>query len=214
MTLMHFAYVFCDRIPFCLTCIFYAVGGIAFPVMAFCVSEGYAHTRNANRYLCRLLGLSFVSALPYWFVLGHEADSIFALAIGLALLMLRDRLRGRPYLYWTIVAAACLASMPLVNWGGIGPLIVVLFGVLKGKERIVQPVAILTIGASLPTLATIISEQTIALVPDLLFTSIGCGASAYFISRYDGTLGSMPKMFFYLYYPVHIVVLGILGAIV
>ena len=214
MTLMHFAYVFNGRIPFYLTCIFYAIGGIAYPIMAFCVSEGYAHTRNANRYLCRLLGLSFVSALPYWFVLGHEADSIFALAIGLALLMLRDRLRGRPYLYWAIVAAACLASMPFVNWGGIGPLIVVLFGVLKGKERIAQPIALLTIGASLPNALQVILGHVTALIPDLLFTSVGCGASAYFISRYDGTIGSMPKLFFYLDYPTHIAILGILNAMI
>lgn len=214
MTLMHFACVFNGIIPFCLTCIFYTLGGIAFPIMAFCVSEGYAHTRSANKYLCRLLGLSFISAIPYWFVLGHEADSIFALAIGLALLMLRDHLRDRPFLCWTIVAVACVISMPIVNWGGIGPLIVVLFGVLKGKERITQPIAVLTIGASLPNALRIISEQAAALLPDLLFTSIGCGASAYFIGRYDGTLGNMPKMLFYIYYPAHIVILGILGVII
>ena len=40
------------------------VGRLAFPIFAFFIAEGYAHTRNFGRYIRRLAILAVLSELP------------------------------------------------------------------------------------------------------------------------------------------------------
>ncbi len=48
-------------------------GRIAFPVFAFLISEGFAHTRSRNRYFFSLLAFALISEIP-WYLL-NGADS-------------------------------------------------------------------------------------------------------------------------------------------
>ena len=46
------------------------VGRIAFPIFAFQIAEGYAHTKNFKRYLLRMFLFALVSEIPYNFLSG------------------------------------------------------------------------------------------------------------------------------------------------
>ncbi len=42
-----------------------AIGRIAMPVFAFCVSEGFIHTGDRKRYILRMLFFGFISEVPF-----------------------------------------------------------------------------------------------------------------------------------------------------
>ena len=41
------------------------VGRLAMPIFAFCITEGYIHTRNRNKYLLRMGIFALVSEVPF-----------------------------------------------------------------------------------------------------------------------------------------------------
>ncbi len=54
------------------------VGRIAFPIFAFGISEGYAHTKSKTNYCIRLLMFGIISQVPFmWFNSMFRANSRF-----------------------------------------------------------------------------------------------------------------------------------------
>ena len=41
------------------------IGRIAFPIFAFLISEGYAHTKNLKKYFFRLFLFALISQIPF-----------------------------------------------------------------------------------------------------------------------------------------------------
>ena len=63
--------MFCDHLGYALYSkfsYFNYIGRIAFPIFAFGISEGYAHTKSKKNYCIRLLMFGIVSQVPFmWF---------------------------------------------------------------------------------------------------------------------------------------------------
>lgn len=78
-----------------LTCI----GRIAFPIFAFMIVEGFYHTSNFRRYLCRMLVFAVISEIPFDLVSGDSVLYLFhqnvlwTFLIGLLLIALIDKVR-------------------------------------------------------------------------------------------------------------------------
>ena len=72
------------------------IGRIAFPIFAFQISEGYAHTRNIKKYLVRLLIFALVSQIPFMLFVSLVNDDfslnvIFTLLFGLVSIVIYDK---------------------------------------------------------------------------------------------------------------------------
>lgn len=85
-------------------------GRIAFPVFAFLVAEGFAHTRNRMRYFLSLLLFAAVSEVPWYLLNGADGthNVMFTLALGVSALAAFERLRGHSAL---VIAAILLATL-------------------------------------------------------------------------------------------------------
>ena len=77
-------------------------GRIAFPVFAFLVAEGFAHTRNRMRYFFSLLLFAVISEVPWYLLNGADGthNVMFTLALGVLALAAFERLREHRVLGW------------------------------------------------------------------------------------------------------------------
>ena len=225
MTLCHVGVIFQAALPFWVYCACEAFGGLTFPIMAFLVSEGYRHTHNVRRYAGRLFAFAVVSQVPYGlffepvvldlgetsFQLPCTGNVLFTLLLGLAMLVACDRMKCRPA-FWALFAAGTVATVVL-DWGVLGPVMILMAHVLPEPDRRTYPTLLAVLALGLPALGGVL-QGDLASLPELLYELVGGVGALCLLRAYDGSRGRSLKWFFYLYYPVHILVLGCIAAIV
>ena len=191
------------------------VGRLAFPIFAFFIAEGYAHTRNFGRYFRRLAILAVVSEIPF----NLENGAVFDLTrqnvlftFCLALLTLRglEALgRERGFGRWAgcgLVLAAGFAAGELlgVDYGGWGVLTVALFYLCRdGKFAklwlLLAMAAVNGLGMGSLAMPVFGGEMPI---------QIFAVAALPVIWLYNGQAGPRGlRRAFYVFYPAHLLVL-------
>ena len=195
-----------------------AVGRLSFPIFAFLLTEGYVHTKSFSKYFLRLLVLALISEVIYDYVFFGSfiyigANNIFfTLALGLLTLFLLDKSKGLinryfkdkvdlfiilPITYLLIIVIMGLMGEFLnFSYGMLGILVISFFYLFKDNF------ALIVISVSLSTL--ILGEG-------MQYFSVFSLILIYF---YNKKLGKKCKVFFYLYYPLHILVLGVIRMLI
>lgn len=195
-----------------------AVGRLSFPIFAFLLTEGYVHTKSFSKYFFRLLVLALISEVIYDYVFYDsfiylEANNIFfTLALGLLTLWLLDKSRTLVKKYFKekidltiilpitylliIVVMGLIAEFLNFSYGMLGILVISFFYLFKKNF----PLTVLSV--SLSTLILGDTMQYFSLLSLILI---------YF---YNKKLGKKCKVFFYLYYPLHILVLGVIRMLI
>jgi len=207
----------------------YAVGGITFPVMAYFVVEGYKHTRSLGRYVLRILIVGLI-ALPFHILalgvplgggnpfLYPWLNIMFAIALSIGVLVMYDKIKYRAIFWILFVLIIVPVSFLFFEYYFAGVLMVLLFHIIKNEtaRRIVPPVvnAVLFTVLALMAGSMPVPEGTEGLIvnPDLapvmLTFGIGSLIAAYLLAGYNGQRGRKMKWLFYVFYPLHFVVLA------
>ena len=187
-------------------------GRIAFPVFAFLIAEGFAHTRNRARYFITILGFAIISEIPWFLLNGYDGthNVMFTLAIGVAALAVFDRLcEHRPLCVIAITLLLVLAYWTGVDYDRRGVLMIVLFYILRcqtikpwsnRKDIYFHSQAI---------------RQIIFTFPLMMHYGIaGAVLASFIIFLYDGTRGhikgAVAKYSFYAFYPLHLTILSLM----
>lgn len=126
-----------------LTC----VGRLAFPIFAFLIVEGYFHTRSLKRYAGRLLVFALLSEIPFNLVVGggvfypFHQNVLWTFLIGILLIHLNEKARGTGKLPVRIVTAAgtillgsLLGLAAMTDYHFAGVLTVLVFYFLRGRS--------------------------------------------------------------------------------
>lgn len=191
-----------------------AVGRLSFPIFAYLLTEGYVHTKSFSKYFLRLLILAITSEVIYDYVffdsfIYMKANNIFfTLALGLLTIKLLDKNKSLikkyfkdkidlliilPITYLLIIIIMCIIGELLnFSYGMLGILIISFFYIFK---------------ENFPLTLISVSLSTIIFGEPMQYFSI---FSLIFIYFYNKRLGKNYKLFFYLYYPLHILVLGLI----
>lgn len=212
MTCDHLGLMFYAHLPFEARCVLIGVGGITFPVMAFLLVEGYIHTSNLKRYALRLLLFALVSEVPFWLFLGHKGNVLFTLLLSLGVLWAMDSFDDSLYRVGALLAF--LGASFVCDWPVVGPVLVLLFYALRDYPNGRTLALIFPIGMGLlstvPPFAQALAYGSWRNLPFVMYYVTGCGATIPLLALYSGQRGRRPmKWFFYIYYPAHIVVLGL-----
>ena len=191
MTADHIGAVFFPEIP-----LLRWIGRLAMPVLCFFIGEGLRHTRSPRRYLLRLTGFALLSELPfdlafYGGIKWEHQNVYFTLALGLLALW---AIQSRGMEGWLLALTAALAAELLgCDYGMYGVLLILLLDRFH-RARSEQLAA-----AALLNLAFFgLQTQTLSLIALPL------------LWLYNGKRGRDDRRLFYLYYPAHLCVLGIL----
>ena len=188
------------------------IGRLAFPLFTFCIVEGFLHTKSLPKYALRLGIFAVLSEVPFdmmvkqsWVYFGHN-NVLWTFLILLAVLFGLDRIRKRfagvPEILLsllTVAAGAGLACVTNTDYSWCGVVLGSVFFLFRDKKW-------LMLGLAALTLACESIENWIELVA---LASLGL------ILCYDGRKSlierELPRYFFYVMYPLHLLMLGLYG---
>ena len=183
--------------------LFDILGRIAFPLFCFLLVEGFFHTRSRGKYLATLIVFGVISEVPFdmfstaTFFNANWNNVMFTLALVLLTIWIIDELRKKteklPQLLriaavLLVVGVMCLVSMYLgLDYEHHAILIGFWMYIFRDKRILSIPFCFLSMYKS-------------------PWALLGFGLSL----TYNGERGKQYKLLNYLFYPVHLLVLGIL----
>ncbi len=183
--------------------VFDIIGRIAFPLFCFMLVEGYFKTRNRKKYLLNLLLFGVISEIPFdmfttaSFFNMNWNNVMFTLALVLVTVWiidtLKEKMQKRPKALWylvsiLIVLGMCIVSMSLsLDYEHHAILIGYFFYLFHD-----MPVFAIPFGY-----ASMFKEP---------WALLGFGLTL----TYNGERGKQHKMLYYWFYPVHLLILGLL----
>lgn len=178
------------------------IGRLAFPLYCFLLVEGFCYTRNVKKYCVRLFLFAIISEVPFDLVffrrviyMGHQ-NVFFTLLLGILLIWNMDRILKKKNSNWIgnvlnvigAIVVYVLSSYIYSDYGVYGVLLIALFYLFRGNKG---KVAASNIGFNF-----IFSVGSIRQLAGVCSVPI--------IALYNGKKGVSLKYFFYLIYPLHL----------
>ena len=201
------------------------IGRITCPIMCYFIAEGYHYTKDINKYTLRLFIFAFISHFAYifasnqfvdWksfipFYYGNVLDQtsvMWSLAWGLVMLRIVHIKEMNQYIQILLILLICGITF-MSDWSCIASLCVLAIGTNKGnfKKQMLWMCFYVLIYAIVYYFAL---NKVYGLIQLAVVFSIPV------LKMYNGKRGSNYKLnqfmkwFFYLYYPIHLFIIGLL----
>lgn len=177
--------------------IFRVIGRLAFPIFAFLLVEGFQYTSNQNRYLMRLGIFALISEVPFDLVFQGKPFSMahqnvfFTLFLGLLILNVQTRIQKNSLRVLFSLLILLASAFGRVDYSFAGILIVLGFYYFR-ENRKNQCICFVLLNLACFGVFTV---QAFA------------GLAVIFIWFYNGETKKSLKYFFYLFYPLHLLVI-------
>lgn len=201
------------------------LGRITCPVMCYFIAEGYHHTKNINRYTRRLFLFAVISHFAYVYFSGSYRDwrsfipfyyggildqtsVMWPLAWGLVMLRVANSEKIKAAVKYLLIIGICLITLP-GDWSCIACLWILAFGTNPGDFK-------KQMGWMVFYGAIYSAVYCFALDPVYGALQMAVVLAIPVLAHYSGKLGDNPqrnkvmKYAFYLYYPLHLFLLGCL----
>ncbi|MTD41538.1 fimbrial assembly protein fimC [Erwinia sp. CPCC 100877] len=194
------------------------IGNLTFPIMAFLLVEGFHYTRNVKKYALRLLLFGLISSYPFHLLFYPEypyapielANNIFfTLLMGLLLIILCEK-TSNTLVHVLLVIIFSLGTV-MSDWNIVGVLMIYGFYRIKKPifQKIIPPLYTTGVLFIIMLLAYVLSHGKAVPWYEPI-TILGILGVIPLLLNYDGTRGYSPtwvKWGFYVFYPLHMIVL-------
>ena len=195
-------------------CIFRIIGRLTAPIMCYFIAEGYRYTSSKPKYAQRLLIFALISQFAYAFshsnsLLKPDFNVIYTLSICFIILCCYDRI-ANAILKWVLISVLFALSY-FGDWGIFAPLWVLTFWIFRNNtaKKVISYCAVSAL--------VVISDSVFLVIHGYHWCGelwqLGLYMFIPFIFLYNGQKGksgAFSKWFFYIFYPVHLVILGII----
>ena len=227
MTLDHIAWAVFPGYPTeALPVILHIIGRITCPIMCFFIAEGFYYTKDIKKYTARLFVFAVISHFAYIFASNsfvdwksfipfyygeilNQTSVMWPLAWGLVMLRIEKSQKIKNvWLKMLLVLLICIVSFPS-DWSCIASLCVLAIG--SNRDNFKKQMIWLTGFVAIYSIVYLFSF-------DLVYGVIQMGVvlSVPLLMMYNGERGKNPKVnkimkwFFYVYYPLHLFIIGII----
>ena len=190
---------------------FNLIGRIAFPILAFQAVQGYIHTNNLKKHMLKLFIFACISQIPFMLFLSTFStrfylNIFFTFFLSLFSLFIYDKCKNKVIGFLFVIITSFIGELIHVDYGSFGILLIFIFYFFKDKKLQMIITAILLCFAKY--ILNIIE------VPSLYLHYLSCAlftcVSLIFIWFYNKKQGPKAKYFFYIFYPLHLVILYII----
>jgi len=187
------------------------VGRLAFPLFAWLIANGAQHTKNINSYALRLLVLAIISQAPFALagLAPHQLNILFTLFLGLLVIICFKKTRSYVLRTSLVLFISWLSFILNVNYGPAGILSIVFFYIYYGDIKKMFWAQLLNFAfwtTLYPTALQIDTASKSLLNSHVPLQSVAV-FSLIFIALYSGKQGPRLGYFFYLFYPLHLLIL-------
>lgn len=227
MTVDHIAWAMFDGYPTALLpLVMHIIGRLTCPIMCYFIAEGYHYTRNINKYTFRLFTFAFVSHFAYIFASNdfvdfksfipfyygnflNQTSVMWSLAWGLVMLRIADSKRIKSIYKVLLVILICITTLPS-DWSCIAALCIMAVGTNRGD--FCKQMSWMIFYVALYSLV-----YFFAIDKAYGILQMGVVLSIPVIAMYNGKRGKNPKInkfmkwFFYIFYPLHLFVIGLIN---
>lgn len=178
------------------------IGRLAFPIYCFLLVEGAMHTSNIRKYEMRLFGFALISEIPFDLAfrrgINWEHQNVFfTLLLGVVAVDLAKQCKNK--LSEVLIFGVMIVAAEFMNtdYGGKGIVFILCYYLLYERKVI---------------------KQLLFAVENLLLYGIGiqmyASLAAVPMLMYNGKKGPSLKYFFYIFYPLHLLILYLIVDII
>lgn len=183
-------------------------GRISFPLFAFLLTEGYVHTSNLKKYAGRLILFGLISQIPFMIFRTYVGEwkmlNIMAtLLLGLGTITAYDKIKDKDIAILIVLFLVILGKFLKVDYGAYGVLLIFVIYLFKDKKLllVISYIGIILLHYFLR------DALNMSNIYSIIFTII----PVFIMLLYNGKQGKKLKYFFYLFYPVHLVIIDLIG---
>ena len=179
-----------------------AMETVAVPIFVFLLFEGFQHTSDWKKYLTRLVGLALLTEIPYDLAMNGKVlefgtqNPVIGLVLCFALLLLFRRFAGKKLICVMMALAGFVWALMLKVDHGIPMMLMICVMQLFRNKKMYMGFS----GMAAAALCTGIS-------PFYLVAPMGFLA----IHFYNGEKGNSSRLVNYLFYPVTLLVIGLIA---
>lgn len=189
------------------------IGRISFPIFAFQAVIGYINTKNLKKHMIKLLIFACISQIPFMLFLSTYSTNVFyfniffTFLLGLAALYIFDKCNNKILGFILVLIISIFCEFIKVDYGMFGILLMFLFYFFKDNK----------IKMSISYILLCIFKysfdifNTPTLLTHYLFCMLFTALPIIFILLYNKKQGPKLKYFFYIFYPLHLLILYILN---
>lgn len=197
MLMDHVGYVFFPEVT-----IFRIVGRLAFPIFCYTLVEGFLHTRDVKKYLIRLGIFAIISEVPFDLAFMGEVLEIkhqnvfFTLFFGVVMMWMLTKTESMVVRFAIAVGLTLVCRFLNTDYASTGLLMMFTLYMFRGNKKeqlILTGLAVLLMSGGIQLFSIL------ALIP---------------IAMHNHKLGPKMKMFFYLFYPAHLLVVYLISIVV
>ncbi len=220
MTIDHLTWVFfpgCQDIWYVY--LLHIIGRLTAPIMWFFIAEGCFYTHNRRAYVGRLFIFAVISHFAYDFAFGipffslsagpfNRTSVMWSLAVAAMVIFACQSESTPKWAKYVIIIAGCIVAFPS-DWSSIAVMAPFFIFEHRGNFK-KQAVSIVFWSFIYAFVYFIFLDKPYGILQLFTFISIPV------LSQYNGERGKFKgmKWLFYIYYPAHLVVIGILRIVV
>lgn len=189
-------------------------GRLAFPLYAFLLTEGYVHTKDLKKYYYRMIIFAIISQIPFMLfrtLVGEwkMLNIMFTLLLGLIAITVYDKEKRKYISIPIIILLIWMGKILKVDYGWYGVTTVILLYLLKNNKSFIPFSYLLLLIFYYYSRIKSFNFGT-----EIILYILFSWSSTFIMMIYNGKEGKKLKYFYYIFYPLHMIIIYLISLVI